>query len=504
MLSAARGPAGSPALPAAVGPAASWSWPGRMRAPILLLFQVALAYGVFATVLEALTVAGGGSHPLVVASAAGVAAGLLTSIRAGRERMAAVMAGLAAGVSRVAGARWFSIALLTGIALRSWWLWQATPAAQVSDPGAYFELARQLVEQGVYRSGTERAFWPPGLPFSLAPTIALLGARPWVPGVNNLLWFAATLWCVRALGARLGSRPMVAVALVALWPTSILATGVAAKELLLAFLQPLALVLYLRTEPASASGTAWSLAAGLALGAAVLTQPLNLVLPAAFVVFEWLRGATFARAWPRLGALAVGVMAVVLPWTARNYVVLGAAVPVSTNGGWVLLIGNNDQATGRYMKPPAGAAADEVAKDRERQRRAFDWIRTHPGKFARLVPLRQVAFLGDAGFGSYWGLKVGRGVADRRYLLARALEAGFWLMLLAICFASFSRARAAGTAPAALLLPVLCFFATMAAVSVGEGGGRFHLPYVPVLAAIAGVGIGGAAPAGARNSDLVR
>jgi len=83
----------------------------------------------------------------------------------------------------------------------------------------------------------------------------------------------------------------------------------------------------------------------------------------------------------------------VLPWTMRNHAELGAWIPVSTNGGFTLLTGNNDSATGDYTPDDPTVAAlmarrdlTEVTRDAEAKRLGQQWIAAHPGEFLALAP----------------------------------------------------------------------------------------------------------------------
>jgi hypothetical protein len=96
--------------------------------------------------------------------------------------------------------------------------------------------------------------------------------------------------------------------------------------------------------------------------------------------------------------------AAVLPaaWTVRNAIELDAFVPVATNNGVQLLLGNNENAS-----PGSGVNVDisryyprmglgEVEENRHYLRAARDWIEGHKGEAATLY-LRKVA--------NYWAYK---------------------------------------------------------------------------------------------------
>src|SRR5262249_19553511 len=99
----------------------------------------------------------------------------------------------------------------------------------------------------------------------------------------------------------------------------------------------------------------------------------------------------------------------VAPWVWRNHAVLGAVVPLRSNFGLELHLGNHPGASGRtgghageglsepalvqhpYDNPVEVARLcrlGEVEYRRGHQREAADWIRAHPGEFAALTAAR--------------------------------------------------------------------------------------------------------------------
>ena len=104
-------------------------------------------------------------------------------------------------------------------------------------------------------------------------------------------------------------------------------------------------------------------------------------------------------------ALSLAAVLVVIPITIRNYVVFGAFVPVSTNGGLTLWQGVADaggrelgarrhdtlvaeEEAIRYGRPDYldwWAEPDGIWRDNDRYRRALEVIRANPGRYARLM-----------------------------------------------------------------------------------------------------------------------
>jgi hypothetical protein len=74
--------------------------------------------------------------------------------------------------------------------------------------------------------------------------------------------------------------------------------------------------------------------------------------------------------------------------------VFGEFIPVSTNGGWTLLTGNNPEARGDYTPNTILAEGinhnpgDQVTMDRLARARAIKWIRANPIHFISLMPYK--------------------------------------------------------------------------------------------------------------------
>ncbi|MFQ5490565.1 MAG: ArnT family glycosyltransferase [Phycisphaerae bacterium] len=138
---------------------------------------------------------------------------------------------------------------------------------------------------------------------------------------------------------------------------------------------------------------------GLVAAAILLTEPAaGLFLP---VLAVWLGVQRGRRGWGE--AVTIGVIAAVLiaPWILRNHRVLGVWVPIKSNFGHELFIGNHPDATGFYRRTQLLvekcfdrptyerlAAADEAEMSRMLGAYAADYIADHPGGFATLTAKR--------------------------------------------------------------------------------------------------------------------
>jgi hypothetical protein len=87
---------------------------------------------------------------------------------------------------------------------------------------------------------------------------------------------------------------------------------------------------------------------------------------------------------------------VILPWTARNYRIHHAFVPISTNGGTMLWMGLHPGASGGYDWPaednPLLAVSDEVERNRIGIHESIKFIFNHPREFMELAMLKMKFF----------------------------------------------------------------------------------------------------------------
>ena len=79
-----------------------------------------------------------------------------------------------------------------------------------------------------------------------------------------------------------------------------------------------------------------ALAAGAAWGLACLVKPALLLFPLAAALVYRMRDRGHSYWLPRAGLYLVGTLALVAPWTLRNYLITGRLVPVSAGQGLML------------------------------------------------------------------------------------------------------------------------------------------------------------------------
>ena len=211
-----------------------------------------------------------------------------------------------------------------------------------------------------------------------SPLIASLGRSLGAPLAGRI---AGWIWALHPLA--------IWYAVHKIWDTTLVAT------VLTAFL---AFVVRGGRRPSSARAAA----TGALFGLMLLLNPAPVAILPAVLLYLLPRGPGRWRAGlTRGGLLVAAATLVVLPWSVRNIVVLGAG-GLRSNLGVELAVGNNDAAVGWHVKDLHPGWVDveterlrrlgEAAYAAERGREAWAWIRANPGRFARLVVARAAIF----------------------------------------------------------------------------------------------------------------
>jgi len=444
------------------------------------VYLMVLLWGVFCTVLLSLERAFGGTVVISLLTAA-VSLVVVACIGIRRNEWIAKRLGRAADLMESVSARtWILATIVIGGLLRIAWT-VLIPYVPTSDYLSYLRLAAGLADRGEYWLGHTCFLRPPGVSLSLVPWIAVFGAETWVPLIHNLVLYSMTVLVVFALARRVADDRVagMSVALLAMWPNGIFLSGLASKELLLLFLLPATALVYLTGMEGTGGWRAAGieLAAGLLLGASILTQPTFLLMVGVFAVVEVVRGPLSWSAARRLALLVVGAALVVAPWTLRNYLASGSFLLVSANGGQTLWVANNPEATGGFVSVADDRdQLDEITYDRVAFRRAIRWITDNPRRFLELAVRKQILFLGDDADGAYWTLKRGLGIGGPGYAVAKGISNLYWIGVLALGMVAIRRLLGDPilTRPSTVLL-MLPLLAEVVIFSVTESGGRHHV-----------------------------
>ncbi len=399
-----------------------------------------------------------------------------------RDQVAQNIADVCEYLKRFPSKRWALWILVLGVLLRGVWVTVFHPVP-ASDGATYLKLAKQLATGQQYHMAGSLAYWPPGYPLFMTPWV-------WLFSESRVAWILPNilLFCVSVLGVwKLGNRYLkpgvanLAVMLIAIWPGYVALVATPEKENLLIGLMPWLIIAWLYSLRSHKS---YALMGGLLLGVMDLTQPACLLLPVALFISGTLLQVRLYRVFLSTTLLLIGIAIVIVPWSLRNYQVLGVPVLVSTNGGSGLYRANNPLATGGYTSRGEVELddLDEVSSDREGKRLAIKWIKENPSKFISLAFRKQLLFLGDDAGGIYVTLKRGLHSDPKLYAASKSFANLFWVVYWLFVLACILHQWVSGITNNVLFINVamiVLYFFTLH--SVFESNGKYHEVLWPLL-----------------------
>ena len=305
-------------------------------------------------------------------------------------------------------ARSFTLAVLVAFGLRlAWVIWATGPIADpLSDPAQYLSYAQRFSALGTPELyGKPTAFLPPGYPLFLAPLAFVARHTGWISvnfaaSLANVVLGTATVvftaWLARIWIGPAARNP--AAWIMAIAPGHIYYTSVVLSETLFAALTTgLLLGASLLVRSGRERHAKALVLLGVFVGWALLVRTPGAVLVFAPALALRATAGSWKGALRATGWVALGTLVLVVPWTVRNAVQIGVAVPISTNNAAFLCTGHHDGATGRFDPTPAGLRycfggsaydqgnADEAHWYRHTTTRAIKWAIGHPRDEVRLT-----------------------------------------------------------------------------------------------------------------------
>jgi 4-amino-4-deoxy-L-arabinose transferase-like glycosyltransferase len=229
--------------------------------------------------------------------------------------------------------------------------------------------------------------------------------------------------------------------------------------------------------------------AGLAFGAAALTRELALPIAAVCVLWQiYVAPSGSRRAALLRGAATLGLtVAVVLPWTWRNYALFHRLVPISTSGWAASAEGNTLDPEDWFRKPPdvtrmkaeISRGRDEMERDDIAHRYALDRISAEQPTWIGKKLARNTALLLSPDSNLLMKLREGRygpvSIAWKRFLEATSVLA-FVLVFVLACLGIASESRPGARAlPCAILGTVIAVHVLSIALT------RYRFPWMPLL-----------------------
>ena len=226
--------------------------------------------------------------------------------------------------------------------------------------------------------------YPVGYSALLGAIYRVLGSGLWVAPLVNVVIGTLLVVAVHRLSRYVlnENRSRIAAALVALHP------GLIAYAALVMTEQLAALAIVSTCWVVAASRRRWVElgVGGLLLGFGILVRPAVLLIGPVLALFH---GRPWVKAVQRALAVTAIAIAVVLPWTVRNCLVMDGCAFVSTNAGWNLAIGAISD-TGRFQTLHASdgcrIVTGQVQQDRCWMEVGLQKIVDDPGRWLGLIP----------------------------------------------------------------------------------------------------------------------
>ena len=331
-----------------------------------------------------------------------------------------------------------------GLGLRIFWV-AYVPTIQLYDFETFLETASNIWSgNGHSINGNPIAWVGPAYSYALALFHFISGNdNPFNAMILNVILSTATLVMSAFIYAKWfpasDTCQMAAYALTAVFPSLIAYNNVAGTETLFLFLLAALLLIRLYME----NGFKQAVALGVVCALAALTKPFMLAYPAVALAMWWMQGKDIKVTLARSIIMTGVMLAVISPWTIRNYMVFDRFILISYNMGYNQIV-NNNYANIRGMWMPLHAVpmpealraqVDESLADGRSVKEAYEldpllgaqarhWIVRNPVGFSQLALLRvQRTFFSGAADISIWAMnnwdfyEIGRSpVRNQRHL----------------------------------------------------------------------------------------
>ena len=282
----------------------------------------------------------------------------------------------------------------------------------VSDEPSLFNYAVRVMNELYY--GTDGVYWPPGYIFFMGFIFKLFG-KPDIPdivivSVVQSVIAALTAMIIVLIAYKMFRNIYVGLAaglLYAIYPPAILYTGRFLSETLWVFWTMLAILLaYISVEK---QRWYWFMLTGVALGIATLTRqvalplgilvgmliflynlkikntPASMLVSKADIVAVDIEASViekFKKAIIPTIIVFISMIVTIMPWTIRNYVVVGEFVFIDVNAGINLYLAHNEKSNGYWVdmgpNDPILQLRDHPDVDKEGKKRAYKYIMDNP------------------------------------------------------------------------------------------------------------------------------
>lgn len=291
------------------------------------------------------------------------------------------------------------------------------------DASSYHQIAQNLVEHHIFTSSLDPpynpqlpgTFRPPLTPFYLAAIYSILGINVLWGRIGLAVMSALSCGLTYVLGEKLCGRTsgVIAGVISCGYPFFLILVHLPLTEGLSLFLT-LALITLLYSYPSYVKERPenrpliteflWIGGIGGIFGLSLLNKAANIVVFPCIIFWGlFLIPEPLKKRAGKLLLVVVVAGIVLLPWTIRNYRLVGMVIPVNSNGGWTFYLGNNpyteknlaalEQETSHGWIPPKEVFAPFVdvsfADTKRYEKRAIrlgmEFIRENPVKFGHFA-----------------------------------------------------------------------------------------------------------------------
>ena len=332
--------------------------------------------------------------------------------------------------------------------------------------------------------GTPTAFRPVGYPAFLSVVYMVFG-HSWLAGyiVNTILSAVAVPLTYRLAREFLtGQLSLVAAGVVALLPSHISYTAFMSTESLYAVLVLVTLIAtcHLVRYPI------WKNAAllGLIIGIGVYVRPLLILFPVVVGLIILAHSRTWkVRSTIGLVCLTMAVsLATILPWTVRNYLVMGEPILIPTNGGYNFYEGNGPGATGEQRSVwEVFPNFTELDWHQEGYRLALEYMMNHPAEWLSVLP-KKFFHLWASDWSGVAYSTMSRGYPRDLVTPLMMVAQLYWFAILLIAtISTFTKPIVSYWLrfPAVLIPLTLAYWTAFHLMFHGEG--RYHMQAIPLI-----------------------
>ncbi|MGD0766292.1 MAG: glycosyltransferase family 39 protein [Dehalococcoidia bacterium] len=396
---------------------------------------------------------------------------------------------------------WVTVIFVVAVTARSLWV-AHTHADPFADAQFYDRAAASLAEGKGYLNiftQTATALWPPGYSFLLAAFYRVFGSHLSIAWGINIVLGALTCALLYVIGNLIGGRKVGVLAglTLALLPGHVFYSSIVLSEVLFTFLAVAVMTLILWAVRKSAPGPPLLIVIGVLVGASALVRGQGLLLIFVAGLFWWLYTHDWARSLQWATVVMLTALAVIVPWSIRNYFAMKEFIFISTNDGVNLYMGNHEGASGGFEYGAGGSITEqfgylppneqEAKSSNVMMREGLRFMFTHPIDELGLTwsKLRYLYQSDDDSLVWIEAPEAGKPLANRQ-LLADVLNDSYFAVLAFAGVGLYSfRRRLRG----AVSLPLIF----VGVFTLGQmpffGMSRFHYPMLPSFALMAAAGM---------------